>query len=301
MWGYLRKVANALVRRTIGNLIVLQMMNRFSGKDMWVNFDELEVHAPKEKIFAKTLYKLKKRQFEPLTIKIFQQVLSPGMTVLDIGANLGVYTLLAASRVGPTGKVFAFEPDPYVYPWLVRNIQINNLEDRVNAIQKAVASREGKAILFSTHGSGRSSLFRNRNYERERGEKLEIETIALDIFCDKDLIPDIIKIDVEGAEIEVLKGAKEVIARTSNIYLFIECAPRALREAGYSPNDLIDILRDMGFVLFFIDDIRFGLTQIKSARESKRIVQEIDRTVGHANLLCIKGKHNSSILSQYRW
>lgn len=109
------------------------------------------------------LQTLREGYAEPFTARLFAELVRPGMVVLDIGAFLGRYSLLAARQTGRQGRVYAFEPDPQNFPLLVRNIAINGLSDRVAALPYAVADEKSVKTLFldPQEGSG-SSLVRSR-------------------------------------------------------------------------------------------------------------------------------------------
>jgi FkbM family methyltransferase len=132
---------------------------------------------------------------------IFQETITQGSIVFDIGANVGFYTLLSSVLVGPEGKVFAFEPLPNNLLYLKRHIQLNHLTN-VSIIEAAVADHDG----FTNFEEGKT---RSQGYISPKGTLL-VRTICLDklYLRGEILIPDFMKIDVEGAEMSVLLGAK---------------------------------------------------------------------------------------------
>jgi FkbM family methyltransferase len=151
-----------------------------------------------------------------------------GDIVIDIGAHIGPYTIIASKRVGPNGKVIAIEADPDNFDLLSRNIQLNKLSN-VTALNYAACSKEKKIKLYLPSGVGRSShtkyntIMPNRAHGKEKF--VEVKANTLDYLLQSNIIKqeevNWIKI-VEGAEYEVLKGAKDILSKCSDIRLLIE-------------------------------------------------------------------------------
>lgn len=143
--------------------------------------------------------------YEPEQTALFEQRIRPGHTVLDVGANIGYYTLLASVLAGPTGRVHAFEPEPRNAGFLRRHVEINRLRN-VTVQQAAVSDRAGMARFDFGSGSGTGHL-------ADAGA-LEVRTVRLDDYCaEHGLVPSAVKIDVEGAEMSVLHGARGTLER----------------------------------------------------------------------------------------
>ena len=173
-------------------------------------------------------------------------IVRPGMTVLDVGGNLGLYTLLLSRLVGPRGRVVTFEPDPELFALLQRNITLNGCAN-VEAHNLALGRKHDhlklrKLILNSgdnTLGAGGSGLFRR---------EIEIEVVALDEFQPA-LRPDLVKIDVQGWELEVLRGMERTLAANPQSALYLEFWPEGFRRAGYTAEGLADFLNAKGYRL----------------------------------------------------
>jgi FkbM family methyltransferase len=141
--------------------------------------------------------------YEPEQTRLFLGHIARGATVLDVGAHVGYYTLLSARLTGAAGRVFAFEPHPRNCGFLRRHVAVNGF-DNVTVEQAAVSDVAGKARFEGGTGSGTGHL-------TDRGG-FEVRTLRLDDFCAAHSItPTAIKIDVEGAELHVLRGAARVI------------------------------------------------------------------------------------------
>jgi len=185
---------------------------------------------------------LTKGVFEPRETKIFKENIKEGMTVLDIGANMGYYTLIASKLVGNKGKVYAFEPDTRNYDLLVKNIKINKC-DNVVPIQKAVSNKSGKSRLFIDKFRMGTRSLAEANLLNKNGH-IEIETTTLDEFF-KDKI-DFIKMDAEGAEGLMIKSGEKTF-KNNSLMLLMEFKKDALRNMGTNPNCLLRTLTMLGF------------------------------------------------------
>ncbi len=149
-----------------------------------------------------------------------QDLAQPGMVACDVGASIGYMSLLLAKRVGKNGQVFSFEPLPSNQERLQKNLELNP-QLNVKLIHKAVAEKAAKTV-FLVHSSGgmgklRGSLGKNTDYEN----KIEVETVSLDdfVYKEKNAAPNIIKIDIEGGEVQALKGMQRLLKESRPVLL----------------------------------------------------------------------------------
>lgn len=180
-----------------------------------------------------------KGSYEPETTAALQSALREGDVFFDIGAHVGYLTVVGSLAVGDSGRVFAFEPRPMNREFLIRHVQVN---DRVNVtvLETAVAAEAGTRRFDIDTGSGTGRL-------SDSGE-LEIRTISLDeeIRAGRLPVPDLVKIDVEGAEGEVLRGARGTLAGARPTLLISTHGPgphaavlSVLEELGYGHELLV--------------------------------------------------------------
>jgi FkbM family methyltransferase len=184
--------------------------------------------------------------FEPRESAQVRQYLKPGMTFVDVGANVGYYTLLAASLVGNCGRVLAFEPSPYAFERLVDAITRNNLS-QVCAIQSGLSDGSGERRLFlpSELGNHSPSMVPNGG-----GRPINVSVQQLDDWLaehDVDCV-DLMKIDVEGFEPNVIKGAAKCIQQGKVRAILCEFNKYWLETNGSSSSLLYDLLTSFGFI-----------------------------------------------------
>jgi FkbM family methyltransferase len=173
----------------------------------------------------------------------FRSSLRPGAVVLDIGANLGGYALLFGQWVGPAGRVYAFEPVPEIRAALERHIALNNLTGIVVPVAAAVADTSGQARFATSGMHGISRLA-----TREQSSPLVVDTTTIDDFCTRESIqPDFIKIDVEGAELGVIRGARNTLrACVNGLTVFVELHPSLWPAFGISRENIEAELASLG-------------------------------------------------------
>jgi len=142
--------------------------------------------------------------------KVLRDELRPGMTVLDIGANLGYYALMEAAIIGSQGRVYAVEPVPRNVQFLIENINLNHFEDRMEAFSLAISDRTGKQKIFLSKLSNLNTLFPGKETKQEMtGETINVEVRDIFSFCQGKRRVEIIRMDIEGAEVEVLQGLND--------------------------------------------------------------------------------------------
>ena len=191
--------------------------------------------------------------YEHEDVATFRRLVRSGSVVFDVGANIGQYTLLASKLVGKTGRVYAFEPSPVVLKRLKYHLEMNH-EDNVELVCKAVSDRSGTADFYQANESGNQgvgSLLPAESYRaRARAnEAIEVDTITLDDFCEKHGVDhiDVLKVDVEGFDLDVLKGAEKVLSRSPRVVVLAEVEPLNLAQRGLTYNDFIQYMHERGF------------------------------------------------------
>ena len=182
-----------------------------------------------------------------------QNTIKEGMVFVDIGANIGYFSVIASKLVGNSGKVIAFEPEKHNFELLEMNVQINACNN-ISCINKAISNIESNSDLFVDKISfGSASLVSPSKYVRTFShEKYLVETISLDKFIDTKV--DIVKIDVEGYETKVIDGMKRILLENRDIILIVEYIPYGAVRINRKPCEMFDALTNVGFSLFDIDE-----------------------------------------------
>ncbi len=200
--------------------------------------------------------------YEPFETDLIQSRVKPGDTVLDVGANIGYYTLLFAKRVGPRGQVFAFEPEPDNFSLLEKNIRANDYRNVV-AVNAALSDRAGKLNLHvcdENRGDHRIYL------TDEKRLAVEVTALVADQYLDS-LRADVqfVKIDVQGAEAKVLRGMQNLLRRSRACQVAMEFWPLGIDRAGDDVRQMLDLLAELGFSFQKIDERQARLEEIGPA------------------------------------
>lgn len=217
---------------------------------------------------------------EPFEIQVLRDIVKPGFVAADVGANIGFYTLLFARAVGPQGAVHAFEPEPSNAALLKRNVAVNGYGNVV-VNQSAVSNSSGAMCLYLAEDNAVDHRLSDASGNRER---LEIATVRLDdYFADLDRAPDIIKMDIQGAEGRVVETLDPLLERNPGLILVMEFWPYGLSSDGTDPEKLLATLAQLGFQVEELDEGRSELNLVSPADLLKRFTPENQR---HTNLLC---------------
>ncbi|NHI88387.1 MAG: FkbM family methyltransferase [Candidatus Thorarchaeota archaeon] len=177
---------------------------------------------------------------EPETTEYLRANVKPGCVAVDIGANVGYFTLVFANLVGTSGRVFAFEPDERIFHILTENIRLNGYQN-INLDNRAVSDNNGRQRFYLNSHLSRSGLTPSGSTKRIT----EVETVKLDTLNFERV--DWVKIDVEGAEVSVLKGMKRTISDNPNIQLIVEFVPEHIVDSGHTVDEFFDLLDGFDF------------------------------------------------------
>jgi len=196
-------------------------------------------------------------EYEPEVLEVLERRVQPGDTVLDVGANLGAFTLPLARRVGSAGQVFAIEASPAVFPYLERNLATNQAAN-VRAAHAAAADRAGQVTFFDApaHQFGMSGL---GNLAGSTAHA--VAAVTVDELLTRAGVTRVaaMKVDVEGFEVLVFKGARRLLESGALDFIafeFLDWAEK--RVPGHRPGDAQRFLLEMGFTLWELEDYRHG-------------------------------------------
>jgi FkbM family methyltransferase len=195
----------------------------------------LTCHLPSGEV-VRVLPEHRYLSWNPAEYAAFRNAVRQGTTVLDVGANVGAYSILLGQWVGREGRVFAFEPAADAFEGLIRHIALNRQRDVVRAVQAAVADRDGDGRFALAKTAGESRLADHAG----EGPTISVPLVTIDTFCRREAAePAFIKIDVEGAELSALRGARETIRRGGRgLALFVEFHPSIWPLVGIGRRDI---------------------------------------------------------------
>jgi FkbM family methyltransferase len=193
-------------------------------------------------------------RYDALQVAWLSNHLNEGDTAVDVGAHHGTYSVLMAARCGQTGNVVAIEPDPHSREVLVENFSLNPRIKRPMVEMFACSDEIGEAILFTRGGDSQSSLVPSvlESSSTNKSEEIRVPIVTLDSYLSEHrLAPRCVKIDAEGAEIRILKGAKQVL--TSNADVVCELHPYAWPEFGNTFAELKILVAAAGRHIRYLD------------------------------------------------
>lgn len=193
-------------------------------------------------------------EFEPKLQELMRHLNLQGSVCVDVGANIGLHTILLSRLVGPSGKVFAFEPERQNFELLLRNLESNHA-DNVIALQAAVGDRPGTcrmALNPINHGDHRVC----GSSANDRGPEVPVVTIDRALRGYPDGAVKFIKVDAQGYEHRILNGMGWTLRRNPGAILAIEVFPEGLREAGSCATALLEELYRFGFTGWELHDFR---------------------------------------------
>lgn len=240
----------------------------YDGESTAIRMRDGYVMAPSNlPTFVTMLANATSKGLEPGTGDVLRRLVQPGMTVADVGANIGMLTLVMAWAVGPSGQVIAFEPEATPRSNLEKMKYLNGLS-WVEVRDQAVGAEAGQLTFHVSDIIGHSSLYALPDTEGSR--EIQVEVVRLD-----DVAPtkrmDVVKIDVEGAELDVLAGMSGLIAKNKDLAIVAEFGPEHLMRVGQTPAQWFKAFADAGFKAYMIDETT-GAATPTTARAAAKVV-----------------------------
>ena len=227
--------------------------------------------------FGVTLEAESTGEYEPVTTKLLESLLEQGMTFVDVGAHVGLFTVPSAKWVGEAGRVVAFEPHPDNYKMLVGNIARNSFSDGIEANQSAVSDEHKTVHLhMSTFNTGDHQLFHQGGRST-----IKVPCTTLDDYFEVGASVDVIKMDVQGAEAAAFRGMRRVLQDNQNIKVIWELSPAQLEDAGSSAKEILGWLEELGFSMTVVDDATGSILKATTAEVLKACPHD-----SYVNILC---------------
>lgn len=240
---------------------------------------------PNDRVITESI--LEKGIWEASDTHWFVKSVRPGDVVVDAGANIGYYTVLASKLVGPTGRVYAFEPDPTSFELLERNVRLNGA-DNVVAEQKALSNANTTLELFiASDNKGEHRIYQP---EGEHRPSIKVPAVRMDDYLrGKVDHVDFVKIDTQGAEAVIIEGMAETIRANQQMVMIVEFWPSGLAGLGSDAAALLKTLRadDFRFYNLGVGDTAPG--NIGEIDEATLLAQFTLASRTFTNLLCVRG------------
>jgi FkbM family methyltransferase len=187
---------------------------------------------------------------EPDVDRYLQATLQPGDAVLDVGAFVGIHAIMSARKVGPEGRVIAFEPTPATAALARRHFAYNGLGDgRIHLVEAAVSDRPGRAT-FHQYALPYVNSLAPAVDTTGRPTATDVEVVTIDEVCRaQGVVPRLIRMDVQGAEVHALRGAQETIRRAGDrLVLLVEMHPQCWPAFDVTESIVRDTIRELGLV-----------------------------------------------------
>ena len=186
-------------------------------------------------------------ELEPGIRLLIQRFLKPNDVFIDVGANLGMITLSAAHAMKGMGRIISFEPFEPTQQLLKKSVWMNGFSGIVEIHQAAASNRNGHQTLHLGATSGHNSLYQLASTSIQTPQSVEVPLVQLDSVVGAGISVNLIKIDVEGAELDVLEGAKSLIASNPSIAMIVEFGFAHLQRTGHTTQDWLAAFKNLGF------------------------------------------------------
>ena len=229
----------------------------------------------RESVLAPAL--LSHRQWEPALTEWFLHNLRPGQTFVDVGANIGYYSVLAARQTGPSGHVVAVEAHPRMVELLRRNLILNGFG--TTTVRHAAAWSRSTSICFHQreHFGANSSVgslgAAQLDVHGDAEEVIKVDTLVLDELLDELPAIDILKVDIEGSEVQAIRGARRILASNPDLIVIFEWSPGQIDMVGDEPSELLDLFEEQ--------EMQFHHVENAMAQISRTAMSELN----HANVM----------------
>ncbi|MEH6518443.1 MAG: FkbM family methyltransferase [Halioglobus sp.] len=243
----------------------------------------LQIHGSADQVVSAGLRD--NQIWEPFETSLFVDLLKPGDVVVDVGANLGYFSIIAGALIGGAGRVFAFEPDPDNYALVLANIALNDFGDRVAAEPAGLSDQDQDGRLYlSEDNLGDHRIFPGADARNSCEIKLLNGSEFLGTRVSR---VDFLKVDTQGSEYAVLAGLMSLLTALPRIpQILVELTPFSLRQAGSSGRQLIELLNQLNQPFWIVDHVEHRLVA-STAEDLARWCDNVDGCTGDEGFMNI--------------
>lgn len=259
----------------------IRASSKFIKSQLKTNFVQIDGH----KMFLDPLDSLRlsiNETYEEFETDIVKKIIHKDDVVIDVGANIGYYTLIFSRLVGNKGKVFAFEPEPNNFNLLQKNVKINGYENVV-IINKAVSNKMEKIKLYiDDENQGGHTL----SPTKTKSKSIQIEAVTLDNYFKNDSNKiKFIKMDIEGSEARTMDGMKNMLNNNNELQMMVEFNPYLLNKSGSDPEKYLYSFMKFDYKIFEMDKKN---RKVLNAEIPHLLTKYTPENQKHTNLLFLK-------------
>jgi FkbM family methyltransferase len=227
------------------------------------------------------------RGYEPEVLKEMKSTLNNSSVFIDGGANIGFFSLIASKIVGSTGNIIAFEPTPSTFSYLIKNIKINNINNIIPSEKGLSSSTKQLPFLLKKNPEENSIISGKGKNLQDKEEIIMVNTITIDKFCAENKIQkvDLIKLDIEGQELEAIKGAKKTLSINQNVKIIFEL------NIAYNENG-IEFAKEI-----FTELKKLNFLNFEALLDPRILIKDLDNFDNIKLLKKITARHNVNILA----
>lgn len=212
--------------------------------------EHIRLYCPENEARVAPIEVMNFGHYEPEETKVMDILAANCRSILDVGANIGLYSIRFAKRL-PEARVFAFEPMPTSHAFLQRNIAANSVGGQITCFNYGLSKTSGTVEFFVSATGGTNAPLKNVANAQDAVSIVGL-TLTLDQWVDNQrIVPDFIKCDVEGAELLVFRGGRATLAKHQPI-VFAELLRKWSKPFGYHPNDMIAFFAELGYQSFAV-------------------------------------------------
>ena len=263
---------------------VREILITAAGVSFVLGDEGIRLYAPENEARVAPMEVMNVSHYEPAETRVMDILTADARTILDVGANIGLYAIRFAKRLAHA-RVFAFEPMPISHAFLQRNVAVNGVGERVSCFNYGLSETSGAVDFFISPAAGTNASLANVAGAQDAHRVVGL-TLTMDQWtANQVVVPDFIKCDVEGAELLVFRGARATLA-THQPIVFAELLRKWSKPFGYHPNDMLAYFAELGYQCLAV-----GATGVRS-------ISAVDDDTPETNYAFLHGERHRAVLQR---